>query len=322
MKETLIDGIVKGETRAIARAISWIENEHPERETLIDAVFPHTGKALILGITGPPGSGKSSLLDRIIERERSAGRKVAILAIDPSSPFTGGAILGDRLRMQRHATDSGVFIRSMASRGHLGGVAGATADAVKVLDAAGFDLIIIETIGVGQTEIDVMNIVDLVLLVLVPGLGDEIQALKAGVMEIGDIFVVNKSDREEANRLKAEIEYVLHLKMGEEDDALPNPIFMTSATQNTGIDELVEGVHQELQRMKESGDLERRRRERLALELRHIITAKVENHVHQFLQTQNHMPRWIDQLFARKATPYKLVNRKVKQVLKEIREND
>ncbi|NOX90853.1 MAG: methylmalonyl Co-A mutase-associated GTPase MeaB [Calditrichaeota bacterium] len=315
----LVNGIIHGETRSIARAISWIENDVPQKEELIDALFEHTGRAQILGITGPPGSGKSSLLDRIIEQERKRDKKIAVLAIDPSSPFTGGAILGDRLRMQKHTVDAGVFIRSMASRGHLGGVAGATSDSVKVLDAAGFDLIVIETIGVGQTEIEVMNIADLVMLVLVPGLGDEIQALKAGVMEIGDIFVVNKADKEEANRLKAEIEYVLHLKT-EDEKGVKNPIFMTSATENTGIEELVNGLHEYMQRMGENGTLRERRRRRVTLELKKIITAKIEAHVHKFLETGNNLDVWIDQILRKKTSPYKLINEKVIQILKELKE--
>ncbi len=318
MSKELVNGIIRGDVRSIARAISRIENDTQDKEALIDALYEHTGHALVVGITGPPGSGKSSLLDRIIERERKQGKKVAVLAIDPSSPFTGGAILGDRLRMQKHATDQGVFIRSMASRGHLGGVSGATADAVKVLDAAGFDLIMIETIGVGQTEIEVMNLADVVLLVLVPGLGDEIQALKAGVMEIGDIFVVNKSDKEEANRLKAEIEYVLHLKMSQ-DQGETNPIFMTSAIQNTGIDELVQGVHEYVRQMEADGRLAQRKRKRLTLELRTIFTAKVEAHVHEFLDTDHKLDIWIDQILQKKSAPYQLVNRKVAQVLKELK---
>ncbi len=313
----MVSDIVKGNIRSVARGITWIENEKAQKEKLIDALYEHTGQAKVIGITGPPGSGKSSLLDRLIERERDKGNKVAVLAIDPSSPFTGGAILGDRLRMQKHATDSGVFIRSMASRGHLGGVSGATADAVKVLDAAGFNVIFIETIGVGQTEIEVMNLVDLVLLVLVPGLGDEIQALKAGVMEIGDIFVVNKSDRADADRLKAEIEYVLHLKTSE-DSAEQNPVFMTSATENTGIDELDRGMDEFLQKMQNNGQLEQRRRRRLTLELRKIFTAKVEAYVHAFLQTDKKLDHWIDQILQKEMPPYQLVNKKVNQVLKEL----
>ncbi|MCF6335614.1 MAG: methylmalonyl Co-A mutase-associated GTPase MeaB, partial [Spirochaetales bacterium] len=212
----LIKRITRGNTRAIARGISVIENNSDTKEELIDGLYPFTGKAQIIGITGPPGAGKSTIVDRIIQFERNNNKKIAVIAVDPSSPFSGGAILGDRLRMQTHATDPGVFIRSMASRGHLGGISAATSGAIKVFDAAGFDTIIIETIGVGQTEVEVIELADLIILTLVPGMGDEIQAMKAGIMEIADLFLVNKSDIDGADRLKSEIEYMLML--GPEND--------------------------------------------------------------------------------------------------------
>src|SRR6056297_1409848 len=190
----LVEKVLKGDIRAVAKAISMVENDADGKEAFIDAIYPECGHAVVWGVTGPPGAGKSTLVDKLIDRELKKGKKVAVVAVDPSSPFSGGAVLGDRLRMQSHATNPKVFIRSMASRGHLGGVAGATTDAVRVLDAAGYDLIIIESIGVGQTEIEIIEIADIVLLVLVPGMGDEIQALKAGVMEIGDIYVLNRKD--------------------------------------------------------------------------------------------------------------------------------
>ena len=209
--DRLTAGVLAGELRAVARAISLVENRDPQATSLVDRLYPHTGRAVLIGVTGSPGSGKSTLVDRLIAREREAGRTVAVIAVDPSSPFTGGAILGDRLRMQDHAADPGVFIRSMASRGSLGGLTAAAGDAVRVLDAAGYDTVLIETIGVGQTEIDVVELADLVLLVFMPGAGDEIQALKAGVMEIGDIYVINKDDLPGAKKLRLEVEYVLSL---------------------------------------------------------------------------------------------------------------
>src|SRR5262249_34598692 len=193
---TLADRVLAGEPRAMARAISLIEDEHPAASELVRAIFASTGRAYLVGVTGPPGAGKSTLVDRLISEFRGAGHMVGVIAVDPTSPFTGGAVLGDRLRMQAHAEDAGVFIRSMATRGHLGGLARATRDAALVLDAAGRDLVIIETVGVGQDEVDVVRTADISVVTLVPGTGDDVQALKAGIMEIADVFVVNKADRE------------------------------------------------------------------------------------------------------------------------------
>jgi len=236
----MIDAVCAGNIRAVGRAISLIENHACEKEPLLSGINCATGRALILGVTGPPGTGKSTLVDRLITRERDRNRKVAVIAVDPSSPFSGGALLGDRIRMQEHAADPGVFIRSMATRGCLGGVARATGDAVKVFDAAGYETVIIETVGVGQAEIEIVSLSDIVLLVLVPGTGDEIQIMKAGIMEIGDIFVVNKCDRDGADKLKAQIDYMLSLRG---DNAPEVPVIMTCATRDEGIDELHEAAH-------------------------------------------------------------------------------
>lgn len=310
------DQVLQTQTRYIARAISWIENDHPEKEQLIDQLYPHCGKAMVWGITGPPGSGKSSLLDHIISRLRDKGQRVAVIAVDPSSPFSGGAILGDRVRMQKHATDEGVFIRSMASRGHLGGVAAATADAIKVLDAAGFDVILIETIGVGQTEIEVIELADIVLLILVPGLGDEIQALKAGVMEIGDIFIINKSDREGADKVRAEVEYVLAFKQMDSKTA-QHPVLMTSAKLNEGIDELISTVEIYLKSISENGQLEQKRKHRLIEEIKHIIARKIETELYQFIKQEQNLESWLKTVVQRKRSPYALVNEKLADFLKE-----
>jgi LAO/AO transport system kinase len=310
--------VLNRQTRGIARAITCIENDHPAREQLLSALHPHCGGAMIWGITGPPGSGKSSLVDQLISRQRAAGKKVAVIAIDPSSPFSGGAILGDRLRMQKHATDTGVFIRSMASRGHLGGVASATADTIRVLDAAGFDLILIETIGVGQTEIEIVEMADVVLLTLVPGLGDEIQALKAGIMEIGDIFVINKSDKEEALRVKTEVEYVLSLKYHDHPE-LRSPVVMTSVLLNSGIDELEQSAEAYFQKLKSGGQLEIRRRKRIASELTALLNAKLSVRIHQVLDLQNHIERWVEQVYLQKTSPYALINQQIEFIFREFK---
>ena len=317
--QTLANQVLKKDIRAIARSISLIENDTDvsRKEALIDALHPHCGNAAVWGITGPPGAGKSSLLDRFIELIRENEKTVAVIAVDPSSPFSGGAILGDRLRMQKHATDDGVFIRSMASRGHLGGVAGATADTIKVFDAAGFDYIIIETIGVGQTEIEVVELADIVLLVLVPGLGDEIQAMKAGVMEIGDVFIINKKDIDGADRLRAEVEYVLSLQESNNTDSY-HRISMSSATLNEGIGETFQMIENYYTTLRTSGRLNDMRKERIEKELRHIATAKIMARANTFLKIDQHLDSLVDEVFQKKVSPYKLLNQKIGEFLKEL----
>lgn len=317
--QTFAQQILKQDTRTIARAISLIENETEiaRKEALIDVLHPHTGHAIIWGITGPPGAGKSTLLDRFIEQIRQQNKTVAVVAVDASSPFSGGAILGDRLRMQKHATDDGVFIRSMASRGHLGGVSGASADAIKIFDAAGFDYVIIETIGVGQTEIDVMGLSDLVMLVLVPGLGDEIQALKAGVMEIGDIYIINKKDLDGAERVRNQVEYVLGLSNNHETRT-GHPIVMTSALQNDGIAEAFLTIQQFYMELQKSGRLAIKRKERIEKELKLIAGSKIMVKANQHLNIEERLNGWVEEVFQKKVSPYKLLNAKIGDFLREM----
>lgn len=250
----LADAVRRGERRAVARAISWLEDGRPAGRAILSRVYAGTGRATLIGITGAPGSGKSTLVDGLIRAYRRADRRVAVLAVDPSSPFSGGAILGDRVRLQAHATDDDVFIRSMATHGRLGGLAPATADAAALLDAAGFDPIVVETAGVGQSEVDIVRLADVSIVVVVPGAGDDVQAMKAGVMEIADLFVVNKADRDGADETVAAIDAMLALDPRDERPA----VLRTVATTGRGVDELVTAI----EGLRESGagrSAERRR---------------------------------------------------------------
>lgn len=297
----LTERLLAGDPRAIARAISLIENEAPEGAALIGKIFAKTGRAYLIGITGPPGAGKSTLVDKITAELRKRGKKVGILAVDPTSPFSGGAILGDRVRMQAHAEDQGVFIRSMATRGHLGGLARTTAEAAIVLDAAGYDVVIIETVGVGQDEVDIVRTADVSVVTLVPGTGDEVQALKAGIMEIADIFVVNKADREGADRTAASIEMMLSL-----DDAMSEgwrpPVLRTEATANRGIGELIDTIDRF--REQSTDTLGARRRARAEWRLREILGRRFMQHLEANVLQPGEFGRWLDRISAREVDPY------------------
>lgn len=240
MTNDVINRILAGETRDVARAITTVENGDAAAAELMKTVFPHTGNAVIIGITGSPGAGKSSLVDKLALLYKNRGERVGIVCVDPSSPFSGGAILGDRIRMATLGLDKNVFIRSMATRGQLGGLARATVDAVAILDAAGFDKVIVETVGVGQDEVEIVKTADVSIVVLVPGMGDDIQAIKAGIMEIGDVFVINKADREGVLRTQKELEALLSL--AHRPDMWHPPIIKTIATESKGIDDLAAAI--------------------------------------------------------------------------------
>ncbi len=300
---SLADGVRQGDPRAIARAISAIENREAGAEALIRELFPHTGRALLVGVTGAPGTGKSSLVNRLASHYRSAGKSVGILAVDPTSPFTGGALLGDRIRMQQHATDDGIYIRSMATRGYLGGLALATADAALVLDAAGKDIILIETVGVGQDEVDIVRLADATLLLLVAGLGDDVQNFKAGVMEIADVFVINKADRGDTDRLQAELNAMLSLSQSAAADWKP-PVVKTVATEGTGVPELAAALESFIKQL----DCEAKRVERWQQRLLDLIRQQALERVLQAGVGQQQLADYARQIVRRQRDPYSVVS--------------
>jgi LAO/AO transport system kinase len=297
--------VLAGDPRAIARAISLIEDESPAGAELVRRIFPQTGRAYLVGVTGPPGAGKSTLVDRLVSAIRQGNRTVGVVAVDPTSPFSGGAILGDRVRMQAHAGDAGVFIRSMATRGHLGGLARATSEVALVFDAAGKDLVLIETVGVGQDEIDIVRTADVSLVTIVPGSGDEVQALKAGIMEIADIFVVNKADREGADRTVASIEALLSLQAFGEGDWRP-PIVKTEATTGKGIAELLAAI----ERFRAHTEASRggRRRARAEYRVRELLARRFVQHVEDHVLGPGEFERTLDRIADRDIDPYSAVD--------------
>ena len=295
----LVEGVLAADPRAVARAISMVEDGAPELEELSAALYPRTGRAWTLGITGAPGVGKSSLARELVRMARARGLSVAVLAIDPTSPFSGGALLGDRLRMQEHATDPAVFIRSMATRGHLGGMALAAPEAVRILDASGKDVVIVETVGVGQAEVDVAAATDTTVVVVAPGWGDAIQVAKAGILEIADVFVVNKADREGAEEAVRDLRNMLRL-----GPSLPwtPAVVATSTVTGEGLEELWAAAEAHRHAQEESGRLRERRRGRLALELETLAAERLRLRVRDLVETAGDL---IDALEERRVDPYR-----------------
>lgn len=312
--EQLIKGVLKGDRKSIAKTISLIENDMPEAQKVVSLVYPHTGKAHIIGVTGPLGSGKSTLIEKIAKEMRKRKKTVGIVAVDPTSPFSGGAFLGDRVRMQELSADKDVFIRSMATRGSMGGIAKATKDAVNVLDASGKDIIIVETVGAGQTEVDVIKIAQTIMVVLAPGLGDEIQAIKAGIMEIGDIFVVNKADLEDVDKAVAAIEAMLEMNIQKKD--WKPPVVKTIATMEEGIVELVEKVVQHKAYL-DSGAIHAQSRQRVEIELEEAVKLKLTEVILDKLKRREEFRELVDKILAKETDPYSAAEMLLEGKLKE-----
>ena len=316
--EKLIKELLGGSVRALARLITLVENEQPGAFEAMGRIYPYTGNAHIIGITGPSGAGKSTLTDKITKGLRRQNYTVGIIAVDPTSPFTGGALLGDRVRMAGISNDDGVFIRSMASRGSLGGLSRATADTVKILDAFGKDYIVIETVGIGQDEVDIVKAADVSILVIMPGSGDDIQAMKAGIMEIGDIFVVNKADKDGADRLVTDIKMMLEL--GSTPREWTPPIIKTVATENQNIDILVEKIGEHKEFLAKSGMLDSRRKERIRSEITKIVEHEIFRYYDSLIsENKDLFDQRLEHILTRKENPYQLAKQAVEIIGKKIR---
>ena len=308
--EEIAQGVLAGNRGSIARAITIIENDNTETQKLIASLYSHTGKAQIIGLTGPPGSGKSTLIEKIIREYRRKNKTVGVIAVDPTSPFTGGAFLGDRIRMQELSTDPGVFIRSMATRNYLGGIAKATKDAAKVLDAAGKDIVIVETVGAGQSEVEIIKVAKTIVVICAPGLGDEIQAIKAGIMEIGDIFAVNKADRENADKAVMDIQAILQLNNKER--AWKPSVLKTVALTGEGVPQLIEKI-EEHNRFLEKELKRKRSREKAEAELVEAIKEKVATSIIEEWRSRGKFEEFLQKILEKKIDPASAAEKLLKE---------
>lgn len=303
--------LLKGDKLVIAKTISTVENDSDAK--ILEKIFAYTGKAYHIGITGPPGSGKSTLVNTIAQKLLEHNKKIGIIAVDPTSPFSGGALLGDRIRMTDLALKKNVFIRSMASRGSLGGLAQKTKDAALVLDAAGMDYILIETIGVGQVELDIAQVCDTTVVVLVPESGDSIQAMKAGLLEIADIIVVNKGDRDGCDTLIMELKFAFEMRP--QKAGWHFPILKTTATENKGIAELVTTIKSHKEYLEKSGELEKTRKEKLTLRIHELIEEKIKSHLKERIIKEDEMKKMVDKVYRRKLNPYSIANKIARKII-------
>ena len=313
---SLAKRILEGDIRAASRLMRDIDDRMPSALGLLKELYPKTGRAYIIGITGPPGSGKSTIVDKMIDIFRKEGKTVGIIAVDPTSPFTGGAILGDRIRMQRHATDEGVFIRSLATRGCLGGLTRSTQDIINVMDAMGKEIILVETVGVGQDEVEIVNTAHTSIVVLVPGMGDDIQAIKAGIIEIGDLFVINKADREGADKTERDLRMVLEMGRRREDGWEPL-IFKTEAILGKGIFELVYGIYRHKQALEQSQALEKKLKERTKATLLEILKTEVTAYFIEKIEKEGKWETILDDLMKRRIDPYSVAERLMAEEFKK-----